>query len=296
MFKSLINWLKKPYYFNPSIKFKFKTSLIFGFFVFVFLYAFQPFTLSSFQEYLFIYTLSIGFVTFLGNFFFLTIPPKIFKDFFHEDHWTIGKNIIFIFFGIIAIGSILWYLSFYFKKDTELIHIEYYMFLYYTFLVGAFPIFLGVYINEKTLRERREHRAREITSKKSRHITATTIVKEEKPIIIHSNNQKDHIKFYVKDLVYINSQGNYTSFFILNKSKELKEKILRISLNSSFEHLKDYEQIIKCHKSYIVNLDHIHQFSGNARGYLLHSVYMEHLIPVSRSFNKGFITELLTKN
>jgi hypothetical protein len=66
-----LNWLSTPYYFNPSIKFKFKASLIHGVFIFFFLNVFKPFSLYEFEIIIFEYTLGISIISFLGTFFHL---------------------------------------------------------------------------------------------------------------------------------------------------------------------------------------------------------------------------------
>lgn len=149
-------WLNTPYYFNPSIKFKLKTSLNLGFFVFIFLYVFKPFSLSILGDLLLEYTLGIGIITFLGAFFMLYVPSLIFKDFFNEDNWTVGKNILLIFLSLILVGSVLWYGATLYKEEKEIESLSYFTFLTYTFLVGAIPIFFIFYINEKSVREKRK--------------------------------------------------------------------------------------------------------------------------------------------
>ncbi|PQJ79968.1 LytTR family DNA-binding domain-containing protein [Polaribacter porphyrae] len=293
MLKSLNNWLQKPYYFNPSIKFKFKLSLVFGFLVFLFLYLFQPFTLSTFKNYIFVYTLSIGIITFVGNFTILNVLPLLFKNYFNEDNWTIGRNIVLIFIVILSLGSILWYNGYLFKLNKGIPHISYLTFIYYSFLVGTFPILFGLYLNEKILREKREYKAKEINAQKNSVNKKIEIVEINETVHIKSKNKNEELEFIINDLIYITSQGNYTSFFIKNNNNELEEKVLRITLNKTVEHLKKYSNIVRCHKSYIINTNYITKVSGNARGYLLQSDLISFNIPVSRSFSKTSITDLL---
>lgn len=51
-------------------------------------------------------------------------------------------------------------------------------------------------------------------------------------------------------------------------------------MESSFEGLP----LIRCHRSYIVNLLHIEKATGNARGMQLQLSYAKTRLPVSRSF------------
>ena len=106
--KPFINWLSKPYYFNPSILFKLKISFFHGLFIFLFLYIFRPFYLVQFEIIILEYTLGIGIIASIGTFMVLYIPALIFKDYFSEDKWTVGRNLFLMSTGISFIGIVLW--------------------------------------------------------------------------------------------------------------------------------------------------------------------------------------------
>ncbi|WP_430928293.1 LytTR family transcriptional regulator DNA-binding domain-containing protein [Polaribacter marinivivus] len=280
--------MNKPYYFNPSIKFKSKVSLVFGFF-FSFLYIFEPFTLSTFKEYLFDYTLGIGLVTFVGTLIVLIIPPILFKNYFNENKWTIGRNLIYIGLCIIFIGTILWFFGQFFKQETTIKHINYFTFIYYTFLVSALPLIIFISFNEKNIRQKREETAKEINDFKNAKLEVNLPLKI---VIISSENNKESFSIEVEKLVYITSEGNYASFFII-ENNELKEKILRVTLTKIESFLKDYDFIIRCYKSYIVNTKYVNKVAGNARGYLLKCNILDFYIPVSRKFSKKSLLTLV---
>ena len=104
--------------------------------------------------------------------------------------------------------------------------------------------------------------------------------------------EKKNITFYIDNLAYVTSQGNYASFFLKNEGG-FKEKIIRITLTKITTELKDYSNIIRCHKSYLVNINHVSDISGNARGYLLKLDFIPISIPVSRRFSKQSLQSLL---
>lgn len=289
MLQDVENWLNKPYYFNPSIKFKSKLSLVFGFFVFSFLYIFEPFTLSTFKEYLFDYTLGIGLVTFVGTLIVLIIPPILFKNYFNEDNWTIGRNLIYIGLCIIFNGTILWFFGQLFKQKTNIEHINYFTFIYYTFLVSALPLIIFISFNEKRIRKKREETAKEINDFNNAKLEVNLPLKN---VVISSENNKESFTIEVEKLVYITSEGNYASFFII-ENNELKEKILRVTLTKIESFLKDYDFIIRCHKSYIINTKYVNGITGNARGYLLKCNILDFYIPVSRKFSKKSLLTLV---
>ncbi|WKD85504.1 hypothetical protein KCTC32516_00845 [Polaribacter huanghezhanensis] len=288
--KSFFSWLSTPYYFNPSVKFKLKISFSFGFFVFIFLYLFKPFNLSSLVDLVLEYTILLGGATVFSVFFMLYIPALLFKSYFDEDKWTIGRNIFLILIGIVLIGSVLWCLGGIYKNVFGIKNLHYFPFLTCVFLVGIIPLLFFVFINEKSVREKRKKRAKEINTYNKEKLVEKKFKTE---VTLYSDNKKEKIVFKTDDLVYISSQGNYANFFI-NKNNDLKEKILRVTLTKIDTELQDYTSIIRCHKSYIINVNFINDIHGNARGYLLKSDVIPFDVPVSRSFSKQSLKSLLS--
>ncbi len=52
------------------------------------------------------------------------------------------------------------------------------------------------------------------------------------------------------------------------------------------------KKVIRCHKSYIVNLNKVNRISGNAKGYKLQIDELDFLIPVSRSLGIDDLNQL----
>ena len=250
--KRIISWLNTPYYFNPSTKFKLRVSFAFGLFVFLFLYIFRPFYLSLFQVIIVEYTIGIGAIAFLGTFFMLFVPPLIFKNYFNEDNWTVGRNIFLILLGVLFVGSILWYFGEMYKEPFNLRKLSLLEYLTYTLLVTSLPLLFFIFNDERKIRQKRQRRIDDIKEHQQKKIVAKNQnLKED--VIVYSDNEKEHLTIKVKDLVYITSQGNYASFFVKKEGKGLKEKILRVTLTKIEKKLQEYPNIIRCHKSYIIN-------------------------------------------
>ena len=284
-------WLSAPYYFNPTVKFKVKISFFHGLYIFLFLYIFRPFDVNIFQKIILEYTLGVGIIAAIATFIVLYIPALIFKEYFNEDKWTIGRNLSLMFIGVSIVGVFLWYFTKICSEVYLLPKINLLDFLLYTFLISLIPLIFFIFLNEKKLRIRREKKVIEIKEiKKEKESNFSKVI--SKNINIISDNGKENITFFIDDLVYVTSQGNYASFFI-KKENDLKEKILRVTLNKIVTELKDHSNIIRCHKSYIVNIDYISDISGNARGYLLESEFIPIKIPVSRSFSKESLQRLI---
>ena len=74
----------------------------------------------------------------------------------------------------------------------------------------------------------------------------------------------------------------------------LKEHILRTTLTKIYKELSEYNHIIRCHKSYIINSNYMKEIRGNARGYTLKSPSIPFDIPVSRRFPKDSLINLIS--
>jgi hypothetical protein len=286
--KSFINWLSKPYFFNPSPKTHFALAFGVGFFIFIFLYLFQPFGMPDLDNNLFYYCLGFGLVTFFTQAFMFVILPLLFKDFFKNEKWTIGKNILFLLILVTCIAFFNWLYNTQIQntKNWRLLTIK--EIFSYTFSISIFPVFIFTYFSEKFYRLKREK-----TSKKIMNFRVTTPIKKlNEEVKIFGDNNKENITFNIDNLVYVASQGNYVSFF-MQSNNGLKEKVIRNTLSTVNSNLSMYSSIIRCHKSYIINSKFIDSITGNARGYFLESKLIEKRIPVSRKINKEELKNLV---
>ena len=279
---SFLNWLKKPYYFITSPKFNLLLSFGVGFFIFLFLYLFRPFGLSSILNNKLLYTGGFGLVTFVIQSLFYLVFPKVFKNVFKVKKWTVGKNIIFLFLLILSISIGNYYYNSFIQitENKNLISIS--TFFKYTFSISIFPIVIFTYISEILY-----------TFYKKKNIEKHTSFKSKKEITLLSDNKKDTIKINLDNLIYLTSKRNYVALILLKKNT-VEEKIIRKTLTNIAIDLKNYRHFIKCHKSYIINTNYMKSISGNARGYYLNSDYLNYKIPVSRSIKKEDLKNLIT--
>ncbi len=82
--------------------------------------------------------------------------------------------------------------------------------------------------------------------------------------------------------LYAQSEGNYSNIFYLN-SEIVEKELLRISLKNLEEQIGD-ETIIRCHRSYILNIQNANRKQGNAQGYKISLKLTDEKIPVSRKY------------
>jgi DNA-binding LytR/AlgR family response regulator len=67
----------------------------------------------------------------------------------------------------------------------------------------------------------------------------------------------------------------------------LRHKLIRLSLKQLEIQLENFSQIKRCHRSYLVNTQHISSIDGNARSLTIQLDNVATSIPVSRSFSKA---------
>ena len=275
--------LNKPFPLIKKTKHKIFVSFFISISIFVILLIFQPFGLDDIQYYKPIFIGGFFVITLFTVIICLFIFPKIFPKLFNEDKWTIKKDIIFILFQILIIAILNWLYNSTVGKDiTEQYNI--FSFILITISVGFFPTILHVLIKEKILSKKHNKIAQSITNKIQ---IKNKIIKEQK-IKISSENNNEQINLKSDELICIKSEGNYANIYFYVNNK-LTKQLLRNSLTKLDKQLIIFENIKRCHRSYIVNFDNVEKVTGNARNYNLHITNLDFTIPVSRNFPKNII-------
>ncbi len=270
--------LSQAYPFNSSLKSKLLNPLIFGAFVALFLILFQPFGLSNYQAdsktwellgYGLITTLSLQ----LNYLLFITFFPK----WYSKKTWTVGKNILFTIYVFFFIGlSNLLYSSY-----LGFLHLDYNGFLFYqgvTITIGSIPVTISTLTNYN----RKLKNALAEAAVLNVSMSSKTINRHQE-IEIPSKNKKENLIISLDNLLAVSAIENYVEIYYLEG--ELQKKMVRNTLKNIKEVLSNFNYIQQCHRSYLVNLEKITEFNGNAQGLSLNfGNDVELQIPVSRKF------------
>lgn len=94
--------------------------------------------------------------------------------------------------------------------------------------------------------------------------------------------QDEPITVDTSNLLYLKANGNYVEFYINDKEKVTK-LIRRTTIKYLSEQLQTHTQFVKTHRSYMVNLDQVCGYTGNAAGLSLQLLHNAQEVPVSRS-------------
>jgi tetratricopeptide (TPR) repeat protein/DNA-binding LytR/AlgR family response regulator len=114
---------------------------------------------------------------------------------------------------------------------------------------------------------------------------------KEKLITINTDSSSEVIRFLHNDLICFEANDNYTAIYLLKDGK-LKKDLYRITLKKIESQIFGYENIIRCHKSYIININYLDKITGNAKGFKMHLRNLDFEIPVSVSFPRQVIDAL----
>jgi DNA-binding LytR/AlgR family response regulator len=106
-------------------------------------------------------------------------------------------------------------------------------------------------------------------------------------VFFESDYNKDSLSIRVNSLLFVNSANNYIDICWLESDKVITQ-LVRSSLKKAEEILKDYKFIVKCHRSYLVNINHIDKISGSYQGYKLNIQNTDITIPVSQNYITKF--------
>lgn len=158
--------------------------------------------------------------------------------------------------------------------------------LKFSIIIGVFPTLVYIYLDEKYHHNKYKTASKELTEERKEVIISKPKRKSTKKVTIYASNNKDNLSFKINTLIYVTSESNYACFFIKNDENIIKEYILRLPLKDVEAQLKEFSEIFRCHKSYLINTSYINEVSGNARGYYFHMNNIKIDIPVSRSINK----------
>ncbi len=105
-----------------------------------------------------------------------------------------------------------------------------------------------------------------------------TLNKESDSKWVSFKDGKDLIRVKLNDILFIKSEGVYLEVHTLSKTH-----LCRTSLQSFLEKI-DEGNIAQVHRSYVVNLDHVSQFSSDKL------TLNENEIPVSRSYKNDLLS------
>lgn len=324
----MLTLLKRSYPLQRDLKTIVISNSVTGLFIFLFLVLFQPFGIAVWNiEHKTLKLAGFGLISCLVPMIYQILKNVLFGGSAIEDKWTVWKEIlsntlilVLIAFCNLAFAS--------FVSGFSINWMSFLGSLFTVFAIGIFPIAYSIQSKFKKYLEINRMQARltneqiekhtlqkinlspdfESHSKASQSLplpdaTAetpspeglntplnNTLITENEHITLIAENEKDRFTAKAEDVLYFESQDNYTSI-IYYKDGKIKRDLIRSSLKRIESQLYN-KCFLRCHRAYLVNVSKVVKVEGNAAGYKLSFGNLEEKIPVSRLFGKT-ITEAI---
>ena len=285
----IIRYLKQPY---PANEKPWQTVIVAFIAVFLLLALFQPFHLQGvFNKWLIIggYSLVTAVCTFIVTYAF----PVIFKKFYQAATWTNCKNMLnnLIIILTISLGNFLFDISIW-HREPEIFLSVFLFYLIATFIVGLVPVTVISFFIQNNSLKRNLREAKESNNRLLERLAANEpALPFNSGMITLSGTTKDSVSFNPETLLYIESSGNYTTFYY-QENDIVKQKQLRATISQIETDLQPYPDIVRCHRAFMVNIAQIVSVTGNSLGFQLKLKYTKDEVPVSRTYTKLIRTRI----
>lgn len=277
--------LSFPFYFNDESK-NALLALCTSLFIVVFIFIYAPF--SAFNEgQTAAQVWFAGIITLCVLLISLLIIPRLFPVIFEVSEWNILKYILFNLWLFLSIGFANTYFNLqFFCSNKPLFEVVFYTNLQVVF-IGIFPLFFVTFLVRNQMLAENLRNALEV-NKKIEAIKSHDVQKESEITILTETTETLSLK--LNDFLFAEAQDNYSLLFYKQKNS-CSKKLLRLPLKNLESQLNNHF-IIRCHRSFLVNVNAILKINGNANGYKLIVQDNEVEIPVSRSRGKEIIRQI----
>ncbi|MCB0649063.1 MAG: LytTR family transcriptional regulator [Saprospiraceae bacterium] len=222
---------------------------------------FQPFGTYSFQhEFKYLILAGYGVVIFLIAIIVYEAVILIIPKYVQEDGWTIGKEFLLtlVFFFLSVFSS---YIYHHLVVGSSLSFSGFMGFFIFAVSVGIIPlgfIFFWSYSQAK---------AKIIEKKAIETFKAETGITAPEPVIhLEGSNKNEFVKFLKSELLLISSSDNYIEL-ILAKGGSIEKHLLRATLSSTSEQLAEHQDLVRIHRSFLINTTKLLTLGGKAPAY-----------------------------
>jgi DNA-binding LytR/AlgR family response regulator len=156
-----------------------------------------------------------------------------------------------------------------------------------TVQVGIFPVVAVVFMKQLVLYRRYAAAASEVNREMDHPANSqeTNWPTASASLLLSGEGQKERLELSADQLFFIASSDNYVQV-VYQQGAGTQSRLFRSSLKNMEQQVAAHPHLLRCHRMYLVNLDHVVQVSGNAQGLRLHLHGLEETIPVSRSLTQ----------
>ena len=284
----MIPFFARPYPFEKSSRRRVISSVLFGLFVFLFLFLFRPFQIDGLDSQVFFVALIFGLICTVSMLFLSFIVVELLPAVFSERRWTVFREFLWVCFHCLFIGlmNALFAASVGMGPFTwKFIGI----FELYTLAIGIFPITVSILLSEMRLSARYRNASRDLNAQL--HPSENSGSADVQEVVLPSDNKNEDLILDPANILFLEAADNYVQVVFLEHGI-LQKRLLRATMKTLNDRLAGNNAFLRVHKSYLVNCSRIGRVSGNAQGYKLHFKELADTVPVSRKQNEALRSAL----
>ena len=271
--ESILAVLNQPMHDTCSLRKSSRGMALIALFVAGFLWFFEPFGFSRYPGNLPWLAVRFGMITFIAGFLVEFIEIRILKLNKEHPSWTFGRWILRAVIGLLAISMGNFLFVNYLSGWDDLTFSYFLRFIINTVAIGIFPLIAIGYTSLRQTQRSNEALARKIEVHPTHH---NGTVKVE-------NNTGDDLILELHEILYMEAMQNYVAVYTITNG-HLEKTMVRNTLKNVLQGLPEHA-MFRCHRSFIVNLDHINDVTGNAQGLLISFTgFPGIIVPVSRKY------------
>jgi hypothetical protein len=231
-----------------------------------------------------------GIFCFLALYVNLILIPKLFPAVFELSRWTLPKYVLFNGWLLLSMGLLFTVINsllycgdmnawpLFIKTQREVV------------LTGLLPLIVVTMLARNNMLRQNIADASETNSKLHEIQTIKAGPKPSENATTIQTDTNERFSLNLTDLVYIVAKDNYSEIY-WNENGNISRKLLRVTLKHVEAQLTN-QFIVRCHRSYLINVQSIESISGNANGYKLQMKNADVEIPVSRAKGKEIIAHI----
>lgn len=244
--------------------------------IFLFILFFQPFNIQHFNSNnQLLIVAGFAAIAFLSMGLFLIVFPHLFPRIFNKENINIDAlnyGFMFVFHTVASV----FYIRYVGKVDIS------FYFVFKMALICLAPLII-IRINAKF--QLLLDQVKIITAQRNDLLrnTEKNVVKESPIIEILSEVRNETLKLKLADVILVNSADNYINV-VYRDNEKIERKLIRNTLKSIELLFKSYPDIIRCHRTCLINKNYVDKLSMSYKGYRLKMQYFDEEIPVSRQY------------
>ena len=267
----MFEFLEKPYPFDNALRDFLRIGAGIALGLFLFILFFQPFELENADVNSYILTIA-GYsgITFLLVCLLQITLPWSFPKRLNKETWDLKRELLLQFL-LWVLNAAAW--SFYtaFVADTRL---SMYLAVKIVILSLTPPVIILLI---KEIRSLRWQLSR---------LRGAQMEQLHEHLELVSDNRSDKLSLESHDLILVKSAENYVELHYLSGGGS-NRKLLRATFRNIEDQLKPFSQMIRCHRTCIINLDHVIKLRSEYGRIYLKMNGIEEDIPVSRQYLLG---------